>query len=80
LWRNVVGHMGIVIARFVVRENPNPNNKCVTQLRTPITITSIDIPIVLVIDESNTREVSHMTLRGQREHAKEWKEALISVT
>jgi hypothetical protein len=57
-----------VIAQFVVWENPNPNNKCVTQLGTPITVTSIDIPLILVKDKSNTREASRVTLGGlQRE-------------
>jgi hypothetical protein len=49
---------------FVVWENPNPSNKCVTQLGTPITVTSIDIPLVLVMDKSNTREASRVTLGG----------------
>jgi hypothetical protein len=45
-------------------ENPNPSNKCVTQLGTPITVTSIDIPLILVKDKSNTREASRVTLGG----------------
>jgi hypothetical protein len=48
----------IVIAQIVVWENPNPNTKCVTQLRTPIIVTSIDVPLILVKDKSNTREAS----------------------
>jgi hypothetical protein len=52
------------IAQFVVWENPNPSNKCETQLGTPITVTSIDIPLVLVMDKSNTREASRVTLGG----------------
>jgi hypothetical protein len=52
------------ISRFVVRENPNPNNKRVTQLGTTITVTSIDIPLVLVMDKSNIREASRVTLEG----------------
>jgi hypothetical protein len=43
-------------------ENPNPNNKCVTQLGIPITITSIDNPLILVKYKSNTREASWVTL------------------
>jgi hypothetical protein len=54
----------LVIAQFVVWAKGNPSNKCVTQLGTPITITSIDIPLVLVIDKSNTREASWVTLGG----------------
>jgi hypothetical protein len=53
-----------VIARYVVREKPNPNNKCVTQLGTPITVTLIDIPLVFVMDEFNSREASRVTSRG----------------
>jgi hypothetical protein len=53
-----------VIAQILVWENPNPSNKCVTQLGTPITVTSIDIPLVLVKDKSNTREDSWVTLGG----------------
>jgi hypothetical protein len=55
-----------VIAQFVVWENPNPNNKCVTQLGTPINVTSIDVPLILVKDKSNTREASWVTLGGLR--------------
>jgi hypothetical protein len=53
-----------VIAEFTVWENPNPNNKFVTQLGTPITVTSINVCLVLVKDKSNTREASRVTLRG----------------
>jgi hypothetical protein len=53
-----------VIAQFVVWENPNPSNKCVTQLGTPITVTSIDIPLILVKENSNTREASQGDPRG----------------
>jgi hypothetical protein len=53
-----------VITQFVVWENPNPSNKCVTQLGTPITVTSIDIPLILVKDKSNTREASQGDPRG----------------
>jgi hypothetical protein len=56
-----------VIAQFVVWENPNPRNKCETQLGTPITVTSIDIPLVLVKDKSNTREASQVTLGDCKE-------------
>ena len=65
--------MQVVIAQFVVREKPNPNHKRVTQLGTPITVTSIDIPLILVMDKSNTREASWVTLgglQGERERAK----------
>jgi hypothetical protein len=55
---------GFVIAQFVVWENPNPSNRCETQLGTPITVTSIDIPLLLVMEKSNTREVSRVTLGG----------------
>jgi hypothetical protein len=48
----------LVIAQFVVWENPNPSHKCVTQLGTTITVTSIDVPLILVKDKSNTREAS----------------------
>jgi len=60
--------MGInhVIAQFVVWAKPNPNNKCVTQLGTPITVTSIDAPLVLVKDKSNTSEASWVRIvRGE---------------
>jgi hypothetical protein len=60
-----------VIAQFVVWENPNPNHKCETQLGTPITVTSIDVPLILVKDKSNTREASWVTLGGLRW---EWKD------
>jgi hypothetical protein len=36
----------------------------VTQLGTPITVTSIDVPLILVKDKSNTREASQVTLGG----------------
>jgi hypothetical protein len=36
----------------------------VTQLGTPITVTSIDIPLILVKDKSNTREDSWVNLGG----------------
>jgi hypothetical protein len=45
-----------VIALIVVWEKPNPLHVCVTQLGTPITVTSIDVPLVLVKEKSNTRE------------------------
>jgi hypothetical protein len=51
-----------VIILIVVWENPNPNTKYVTQPRTPIIVTSIDVPFVLVKDKSNTREASSVTL------------------
>jgi hypothetical protein len=54
----------IVIAQFVVWENPNPSDECEKQLRTLITVTSIDIPLVLVMDKSTTREASRVTLGG----------------
>jgi hypothetical protein len=72
--------LGSVIARFVVRENPNPNNKHVTQLRTPITVASIDIPLVLVMDKSNTREASRVTSRGCKGTSTEMEKAPLSVT
>jgi hypothetical protein len=53
-----------LILYVVVWEKPNPSNKCVTQLGTPITVTSIDIPLVLMKDKSNTREASWVTLGG----------------
>jgi hypothetical protein len=39
---------GIIIAQFVYWENPNQNEKCVTKRGTPITITSIEVPLILV--------------------------------
>jgi hypothetical protein len=63
-----------VIAEFVVRAKPNPNQKCVTQPRTPIPLTSITIPLVLVKGNSYTREASWVTLGGlqRRSQGKEW--------
>jgi hypothetical protein len=58
-WRKSRG-----ITFFVVWAKPNPRNKCVTQLGTPITVTSIDIPLILVTDKSNTREASRVTIGG----------------
>jgi hypothetical protein len=59
-----ISHVKNVIAQFVVWENPNPNNKCVKKLWTPITVTPIDIPLVLVMDGSNTRDASRVNLGG----------------
>jgi hypothetical protein len=56
-----------VIAHIVVWENPNPSNKCETQLGITIIVTSIDIPLVLVMDKSNTMEASRVTLGGLQE-------------
>ena len=53
-----------IIAQFVVWENHNPSNKCVTQLGTPITFTSIYTPLVLVTEKYNMREASQVTLGG----------------
>jgi hypothetical protein len=47
-----------VITQFVVWENPNPCHKCEIQLGTSTTVTSIDIPLILVKERSNTREDS----------------------
>jgi hypothetical protein len=61
LWqrmKSVISKIIHVIAQFVVWEKPNPSHKCVTQLGTTITVTSIDIPLILVKDKSNTRESS----------------------
>jgi hypothetical protein len=55
---------GVFITKAIAWAKPNPNNKCVTQLRIPITVTSIDTPLILVKDKSNTREDSRVTLRG----------------
>jgi hypothetical protein len=41
---------------------------------TPITVTSIDIPLVLVKDKSNTREASRVTLGGLDGRSKELEE------
>jgi hypothetical protein len=49
-------------------------SKCVTQLGTPITVTSIDVPLILVKDKSNTREASWVTLGGLRWEKKELEE------
>jgi hypothetical protein len=51
-------NFGSVVTQFVAWENPNPSSKCETQLGTPITVTSIDIPLVLVKEKSNTKEAS----------------------
>jgi hypothetical protein len=59
-----MGYSNDVIAQLVVWENPNPDHKCETQLGTPIIVTSIDVPLVLVKDKSNTREASQVTLGG----------------
>ena len=54
----------IIVARFVVWAKPNLGHKCETQLGIPITVTPIDIPLILVKDKSNTREASWVTLGG----------------
>jgi hypothetical protein len=53
-----------VITQIVLWTNTNPKTKCVTQLGTTITVTSIDVPLVLVKDKSNTREAFGVTLGG----------------
>jgi hypothetical protein len=56
--------IGSVITQTLVWKNPKPNTKCVTQVRTPIIFTLIDVPLILVEDKSNTMEASWMTLGG----------------
>jgi hypothetical protein len=67
LHQGLLGNFLHVIAQSVVWENPNPiHQNCVTQLGTTITVTSIDVPLILVKDKSNTREASRVTLGGLR--------------
>jgi hypothetical protein len=69
-----ISSFGLVIAQFVVWAKPNSSHKCVTQLVIPITVTSIDTPLVLVKDKANTRKASRVALGGLQGRSKELEE------
>jgi hypothetical protein len=55
-----------VIAQSVIRENPTTSNKCETQKGERTNVTLAITPLILVMDDSTTREDSRVTLGGWR--------------
>jgi hypothetical protein len=51
-----------VVAKSVAWENPTTSNTCETQLGVRTIVTSAITPLVLVMDNSTTREASWVTL------------------
>jgi hypothetical protein len=59
-----VNILGLVIAKSVIWENPNTRNKCETQLGLRTNVTLPITALILVMDDSTTREDSWVTLGG----------------